>query len=223
MSDTNPTVPSTGTQGDTQTWRPSPSGLSPEYDSFVRQDAGTPSFSAPATASTVTSPGVSDQTATGPIPGMTSPQHPVSPVSRPARAADAVPVAPVTQVSRRTRRARLRLSRIDPWSVMKTAFLFAIAGGIVFFVAVWVIWGVIGASGVFASVNKAVTDLVSSPSSPKEFRLEDYINTHKVLGFSAVVAAIDVVIFTALATLASFLYNLASTVMGGLEVTLAED
>ena len=217
MSDTNPTVPASGTQGDTQTWRPSPSGLSPEYDSFVRQDAGTPGFTAPATASTVTSPAV-----TSPITGMTSPQHPVSPVSRPARAAEPVS-SPVTQVSRRTRRARLRLSRIDPWSVMKTAFLFAIAGGIVFFVAVWVIWGVIGASGVFASVNKAVTDLVSSPSSPKEFRLEDYINTHKVLGFSAVVAAIDVVIFTALATLASFLYNLASTVMGGLEVTLAED
>ncbi len=48
---------------------------------------------------------------------------------------------------RRTRKARLRLSRIDPWSVMKTAFLFSIAAGIVLVVAVYVIWTVIGSSG----------------------------------------------------------------------------
>ena len=42
-------------------------------------------------------------------------------------------------------------------------------------------------------------------------------------GFSVVVAAIDVVIITAVATLFAFLYNLSAVVMGGLEVTLAED
>ena len=36
-------------------------------------------------------------------------------------------------------------------------------------------------------------------------------------------SAVDVVIFTALATLGSFLYNLAATMLGGLEITLAED
>ena len=34
---------------------------------------------------------------------------------------------------------------------------------------------------------------------------------------------LDVVIFTALATLGSFLYNLDATMLGGLEITLAED
>ncbi|WP_420176355.1 DUF3566 domain-containing protein [Luteococcus sp. OSA5] len=125
--------------------------------------------------------------------------------------------------SRRTRRARLRLSRVDPWSVMKTAFLFTMAGGIIFFVSTWVIWGVINASGVFESVNTAVTDLVASPGAESAFRLEDYVNTPKVLGLAALISAINVVLLTALATLFSFLYNLAATVMGGLEVTLAED
>ncbi|WP_394275649.1 DUF3566 domain-containing protein [Luteococcus sp.] len=125
--------------------------------------------------------------------------------------------------TRRTRRARLRLSRLDPWSVMKTAFLFTIAGGIVFFIATWVVWGIINASGVFDAVNKAVTDLASHPSSETVFRLEDYVNTHKVLGFAAMISALNVVLLTALATLFSFLYNLAATVIGGLEVTLAED
>jgi hypothetical protein len=143
------------------------------------------------------------------------------------RARDAVPGAPAvaarTGSSRRTRKARLRLSRIDPWSVMKTAFLFGIAGGIIFFVSIWVLWGVIVASGVFESVNRAVNDLLNTPGAADRFHLEDYLNGNRVLGFAAMIGAADVVIFTALATLFSFLYNLAATVMGGLEVTLAED
>lgn len=140
-------------------------------------------------------------------------------VARPSELSAVASQAPV----RRTRKARLRLSRVDPWSVMKTTFMFAIAGGIVLFVAVWVLWGVIGASGVFESVNKAVNDLVASPDAENSFRLEDWVNTNKVLGFTALVGAINVVLFTALTTLFSFLYNLAATVLGGLEVTLAED
>ncbi|MEL4356411.1 MULTISPECIES: DUF3566 domain-containing protein [unclassified Luteococcus] len=126
-------------------------------------------------------------------------------------------------VTRRTRKARLRLSRLDPWSVMKTMLMFSVAGGIIFFVATWVVWGVINSSGVFESVNEAVTQIVASPGSDTAFRLEDYVNTHKVLGFAALISALNVVLLTALATLFSFLYNLAATVIGGLEVTLAED
>ena len=44
-----------------------------------------------------------------------------------------------------------------------------------------------------------------------------------IAGVAALIAVVDVLIFTALATLGSFLYNLAATVLGGLEVTLAED
>ena len=123
----------------------------------------------------------------------------------------------------RTRKARLRLSRIDPWSVMKTAFLFSIAAGIVLVVAVYVIWTVIGSSGLFSSINDIVSSVVSTPGDTTPFRIEEYVNTQKVMGVTALVAVFDVLIFTALATLASFLYNLAATMLGGLEVTLAED
>lgn len=152
--------------------------------------------------------------------------------STPARAASAAETTSVTKTTsstpvarpvHRTRKARLRLSRIDPWSVMKTAVMFGVAGGIIFFVSVWVVWSVIGASGVFESVNTAVNDLLATPGSPNKFSLENYLNTSKVLGVSAMIAVADVVIFTALATLFSFLYNLSATALGGLEVTLAED
>lgn len=148
------------------------------------------------------------------------PAVPVAPAAAP-RPADAN--KPKVGVARRTRKARLRLSRLDPWSVMKTSFLFSIAAGIMLVVAVYVVWTVLATSGLFDSINEIVASVVSTPGDTTPFRIEEYINTQKVMGVSALIACVDVVIFTALATLGSFLYNLAATMLGGLEITLAED
>ncbi|WP_371406109.1 DUF3566 domain-containing protein [Kribbella sp. NBC_00662] len=121
-----------------------------------------------------------------------------------------------------TRKARLRMSRIDPWSVMKTAFLLAIAFGIVTWVAVFIIWSAIGAAGVFDNINSTVQEVLGTPTA-EPFRVENYINTGKVMGFTTLLACADVLIITALATLGSFLYNIAATLLGGLEVTLASE
>ncbi len=124
---------------------------------------------------------------------------------------------------RRTRRARLRISRIDAWSVMKTSLLFGIAGGIIFVVAIYVLMSVVEATGLFAAINSVVKDVLSSPTDQQAFDITTYINTKRATGLAALIGAIDVVIFTALATLFSFLYNLSATMLGGLEITLAED
>ena len=55
------------------------------------------------------------------------------------------------------------------------------------------------------------------------FDVTDYINTSRVLGFTMLVAVVDVVLLTAIATLTAFLYNMAAALLGGVEVTLAED
>lgn len=146
----------------------------------------------------------------------------------PAAAGEVLAAGPATSFQprpavRRTRKARLRLSRLDPWSVMKTSFLFSIAAGIMLVVAVYGIWLVLSTSGLFTSVNDIVGLVVSTPGDTTPFRVEDYLNTQRVMGVAALVACVDVVIFTALATLGSFLYNLAATMLGGLEITLAED
>ena len=134
-----------------------------------------------------------------------------------------MPVADRRPTVRRVRKARLRISRIDPWSVMKTTFLFSIAFAVIQFVAVWMVWSVIGASGAFDAVNKLLGDLLTSPGSTNTFKLQTYVNSSRVLGLTAVFGVVDVLLVTALSTLGSFLYNLAATVLGGLEVTLAED
>ena len=123
--------------------------------------------------------------------------------------------------ARRTRKARLRISRVDPWSVMKTTFLFSIAFGIMLVVIVAVLWAIVAGSGALQSINSTMTQLLGDSGS--QFNVEDYINAGRVIGFAAVLAALDVVIITAVSTLLAFLYNLAAAVIGGLEVTLAED
>lgn len=129
---------------------------------------------------------------------------------------------PKTSSRPQTRKARLRMSRVDPWSVMKTSFLLAIAFGIVTWVAVFIIWSAIGAAGVFDNINSTVQEVLGTPTA-EPFRIENYINTGKVMGFTTLLACADVLIITALATLGSFLYNIAATLLGGLEVTLASE
>jgi ABC-type sugar transport system permease subunit len=141
---------------------------------------------------------------------------------RNATAPTTATTAPAAQRGRAPRRARLRLTRIDPWSVMKTAFLLSVALGIVMVVAVAIIWGVLGAAGVWDSVNRTVQDIVGNDSTTT-FNVKDYVGTARVLGFTMIVAVVDVVLLTAVATLAAFLYNMAAALLGGVEVTLAED
>ena len=105
---------------------------------------------------------------------------------------------------------------------MKTALLLSIAFGIVIFVAVAVVWSVLDAANVWESVNRSIRDIVGGETA-KNVNVENYIGMQRVLGFTALVAVIDVILLTAIATLTAFLYNLAAGLLGGLEVTLAED
>ena len=133
------------------------------------------------------------------------------------------PEQPRRASSRRpTRRARLRLNRIDPWSVMKTAFLLSIAFGVVTVVSVLMVWSVLGAAGVWDSINATVQNVLGEDSA-SSFDIENYLGTSRVLGFTLLVSVIDVVLLTAIATLAAFLYNMAAALLGGIEVTLAEE
>src|SRR4051812_6017068 len=120
------------------------------------------------------------------------------------------------------RRARLRLTRIDPWSVMKTSFLLSIALGVVTIVSVFIVWSVLGAAGVWDSINQTVQDIVGGEDA-SSFDVTDYVGMSRVMGFTMIIAVIDVVLMTAVATLGAFLYNMAAALLGGIDVTLTED
>ena len=145
-------------------------------------------------------------------------------------AAGAVPTRPRTGrvrtaggTVRPARKARLRVARLDPWSVMKVSLMFSIAVGIVLFVAVALLWSVIEASGALQTLQDTLNALLGNPDGSGTVQVSAFIDRWRVLGFTAIVSGINVILLTALATLGAFLYNLSSSVLGGLEVTLAVD
>ena len=166
----------------------------------------------------------------GPQP---QPYHPPQAYSPPSGGADgaAQPASATTAVRRprtgassvpRLRQARLRVARLDPWSVMKVGFLLSVALGICTVVAVTVLWLVMDAMGVFSTVGAMVSDATSTDDGGG-FDVESLLSLPRVVGFTSVVAAIDVVLGTALATLGAFAYNLSGSLVGGVEVQLVED
>lgn len=118
--------------------------------------------------------------------------------------------------------ARLRVTHVDPLSVMKTAFLLSVAIGVVIVVAVGVVWSVLSVTGVWDSINKSVADVVGGNSS-STFDIRNYLGTGRVMGFTLLVAVVDVVLLTAIATLGAFLYNLSAVLLGGVEVSFTEE
>jgi len=159
----------------------------------------------------------------GKRPAQAMPDLPPPPADAPTPAAPSAATAQaLAGRPRGPRRARLRLTRIDPWSVMKTAFLLSIAFAVVTVVSVAMVWQVLGAAGVWESINSTIQEGIGG-EDVSTFQIEDYVGTSRVLGFTMLVAAIDVILMTAGATLTAFLYNMAAALLGGIEVTLAED
>ena len=124
--------------------------------------------------------------------------------------------------ARGPRRARLNLKRIDPWSVMKFSFAVSIVLFIVVVVATSVLYLSLDAMGVWAKVNTSFTDLVNASGGASAGTGGFRITAWGVIGTSMLIGAVNVVLFTALATLGAFIYNVCADLVGGVELTLAE-
>ncbi|GGB22690.1 hypothetical protein GCM10011492_10610 [Flexivirga endophytica] len=118
------------------------------------------------------------------------------------------------------RRVRLTLSRVDPWSVMKIAFLLSVAIGIAMVVMIAMLWIVLQGMGVWDNVNELLRTL---ETSGKTFDIMDYVGFGRVVSLSVVIAVVDVLLMTALATLGAFLYNICSSLVGGVQMTLSDE
>ncbi|MER5409919.1 DUF3566 domain-containing protein [Streptomyces sp. NPDC002769] len=162
------------------------------------------------------------------LPGERQPQQPSQPYHPPQAYAAQTPSGAVrrprtgARTTPRTRKARLRVAKTDPWSVMKVSFLLSIALGICTIVASAVLWMVMDAMGVFSTVGGTISEATGSNES-NGFDLQSFLSLPNVLLFTSIIAVIDVVLATALATLGSFIYNLSAGFVGGIELTLAED
>ncbi|WP_371498313.1 DUF3566 domain-containing protein [Kitasatospora sp. NBC_00374] len=144
----------------------------------------------------------------------------VPPGTAPRRPGTSAPAAAAGGA--RTRKARLRIVKADPWSVMKVSFLLSLAVGVILIVATAVLWMTLDGLGVFDSLSSTLKDVTGNDSAGS-FNLMDYIGFGRVMMFTFLIAVVDVVLMTALATLSAFIYNTAAGFTGGVELTLAEE
>jgi hypothetical protein len=145
-------------------------------------------------------------------------QRPATPGQRPGQSAPGlVKPAPKAKV----RRARLLVSKVDPWSVLKMAFLLSVALGIVTVVAAIVLWTVLDLTGIFDQVDSLLGTLAGSEGGG--FELKKVASLGQVASFATIIAVVNVVLLTALSMLSAVLYNISATLVGGIGVTLTDD
>jgi Transmembrane domain of unknown function (DUF3566) len=162
-----------------------------------------------------------------------------SPPPYPAQVGETgVPTEQVSDVGRRTaaltaaprkgktgatpaRRADLVLARLEPWSVMKFSFLISLVAWVILFVAVAVLWFALDSLGVFTSVQKTLESVTSSSGSAG-VSLTKWFSASRILGYTMLIGAVNIVLITALSTVGAMIYNLVTHLGGGIEVTLRE-
>ena len=119
------------------------------------------------------------------------------------------------------RQAMLTLSRVEPWSVMKFSFVASVVAFVILFVAVAVLYMILASLGVFDSLQHTVSSITSSQSDSGT-NISHWFSASLILGYTAMLGALNIVLITAMSTVGSVIYNLIAKTIGGIEVTLRE-
>ncbi|MEU7763696.1 DUF3566 domain-containing protein [Nocardia sp. NPDC049190] len=144
------------------------------------------------------------------------PSEALGPQSSPLSAA--VPVAVAAAVgSGGPLRATVQIRRIDPWSTLKISLVISVAMFFVWMLAVGLLYIVLEGMGVWERLNNTFTDMVSQDTGSVGL-----IDAGTVFGYAGVIGLINVVLFTALGTVGTFIYNQCCDLVGGIQVTLAD-
>ena len=148
---------------------------------------------------------------------------PVSVTPGKASSASASPGGTRTKGSskRSSRQAHLTIARVEPWSVMKFSFVVSLVAFVILFIAVSVIYGTLSALGVFTSLQHVVQSVTSSQDS-NGVNAAKWFTASRILSYTALLGALNIVLITAMSTIGAVVYNLTSRLIGGVEVTLRE-
>lgn len=109
------------------------------------------------------------------------------------------------------KQVRLRLVYLDFWSIMKISFLTSLILAIVLIVATFLIWSLLTQTGVLLKISELFSDIAGNEAVD----VNSFASLGQVMGFTVIVAILNVVAFTALGSVGAILYNLSVSLTGG--------
>ena len=122
------------------------------------------------------------------------------------------PRAPESQGT--VRKTRVVVKRVGPWSVFKFSLLFYFCVMLVVLFGLTILYNILAAVGVLDSASKLLGDL----GFGKNFKFHGWW----LLTRAFAVGVVMVVFWSLVKLLITFMYNLISDLVGGIEVTLTE-
>ncbi len=99
--------------------------------------------------------------------------------------------------------------------VLKFSCVLSVALFFVWLITVGLLYGILQAAGVIGQINDAATTINGAGS-------HEPITPGLVFGGAAIIGVVNIVLFIALSTVGSVVYNLCADLVGGIEVTLSE-
>ena len=116
------------------------------------------------------------------------------------------------------------LGWVSPLSALKLSFLTGVALGLAAIGLVTILWVALNTLGVFEDVNSLVGEFAGSSTEEEgASSFTDMMGLGTVLTFTTVFAVINTVVVALLGLLLALIYNLMSSLVGGLQVDLYED
>ena len=118
----------------------------------------------------------------------------------------------------KTVQANLRLTRLEPWSVIRTGFLISVSLAATIITATLIFYAVLAGLGVFDAIDQLFGDITGTSAG-----LTETFTLPVVFLGSLLTAGFEIVVTTAMAGMFAYIYNLTVPYSHGLEMTLTED
>ncbi len=112
-----------------------------------------------------------------------------------------------------SKQVRLRLVYVDFWSAVKLSFLASVALAIVTVVSIFLVYLVLEATTLLSKVDELFVAFTDGTVS-----ITSIVGLPQVMAFAAVIAILNLIVFTVLGAVVAGIYNLMVKITGGLLV-----